>query len=73
MTECVVCHQRVCGHPRPSGNAEQLRDRFHRVILGAGYQEAAAQGILAEYFDQYMKDVPRFIEMLRDYEEGYYS
>jgi hypothetical protein len=39
------------------------------VILGAGYSEVAAESILAEYFDRYVKDVPAFVEMLRDYEE----
>lgn len=49
---------------------EYLRDRFHKVIIGAGYSEAAAQGILAEYFIEYMKDVPKFMEMLARYERG---
>ena len=45
-----------------------LRERFHKVILGAGYSENASQGILAEYFDQYMQDVPEFVKMLEAYE-----
>ncbi len=61
---CPFCNQRVCGHTK----RDALRARFHRVILGAGYSETAAQGILAEWFDLYMEDVPAFIKMLEEYE-----
>jgi len=49
-------------------NHGNLRERFHKVILGAGYSEAAAQGILDEWFDKYMLDIPRFVTMLEEYE-----
>lgn len=50
------------------GTREQLRERFHKVILGAGYGEGAAQAILEEYFERYMNDVPDFVKMLAAYE-----
>lgn len=47
-----------------------LRERFHKVILGAHYSEEAAQGILDRYFNEYMKDIPAFVRMLESYEKG---
>ena len=61
---CPLCNQRVCGHTE----RDALRIRFHKVILGAGYSETAAQGILAEWFEEYMTNVPEFVKMLEDYE-----
>ena len=49
---------------------EVTRERFHKVILGAGYGEQAAQSILAEWFDQYMTNFPEFIKMLEEYEKN---
>lgn len=45
-----------------------MRERFHKVILSAGYSEEAAQSILDKYHDEYMKDFPAFIKMLESYE-----
>ena len=59
----------MCGHHHSTfSKSVDLRARFHGVILGAGYSETAAQGILAEWFDLYMEDVPAFIKMLEEYE-----
>lgn len=44
-----------------------LKERFRKVILGAGYK--SADGILAEYFDKYMEDPGPFMEMLGSYEK----
>jgi len=50
----------------PPPDREALRERFRKVILGAGY--ASADGILAEWFDKYMENVPEFVKMLEEYE-----
>jgi len=47
----------------------KLRERFHNVILNGGYSEQAAQRILKEYFEEYMKNIPQFIAMLKEYED----
>jgi hypothetical protein len=48
-----------------------LRERFHQVILKAGYSEIAAQGILEEWFEKYYAgDRAEFIKMLEEYEKG---
>lgn len=49
---------------------ELLRARFKRVILGAGYSERVAESILAQWFELYLKDIPKFIKMLEEYENG---
>ena len=49
---------------------ERLRSRFHAVIISRGYSEAAAQGILAEWFPKYIQDVDGFKKMLDGYEKG---
>lgn len=51
--------------PRPA-----LKERFHKVILLAGYTEEASQQILTEWFDEYMKDVPKFEAMMKNYEDN---
>jgi hypothetical protein len=43
------------------------------VILGAGYSESAAEGILADYLPQYLSDLPRFTEMLESYERSQFD
>jgi hypothetical protein len=48
---------------------EELRERFKKVILLAGYKNP--EPILQEWFDEYMKNVPDFIKMLEEYEEKY--
>jgi len=50
---------------------EALRERFRKVILGAGYK--SAEGILAEWFDKYMQNVPEFVRMLESYEKNNYD
>lgn len=51
------------------GTREQLYERFHKVILGAGYPEPGATRILNRHFDEYMeKGIPEFVQMLQDYE-----
>ena len=55
-------------HIQPLFDSDQLRERFHRVILGAGYSEIAAQSILQEWFGKYLQDVRSFTEMLERYE-----
>lgn len=45
-----------------------LMERFHDVIVCEGYSEQAARKILADYFDRYMLDVPKFNAMLVSYE-----
>jgi hypothetical protein len=50
---------------------EALRERFRKVIIMAGYKGEAPDKILAEYFDTYMEDVPKFIKMLEEYETEY--
>lgn len=59
----------ILGREVPDGNndREQLRERFRRVILSAGYQ--SADRILAEWFDKYTTNVPEFISMLEEYEK----
>lgn len=52
---------------------EHLRERFRAVIIGAGYSESAADSILAEYLEPYLKDVPNFIAMLERYERAGYD
>lgn len=51
--------------------AAGLRDRFHKVILGADYSEEAAQGIIAEWFLKYLDNVEEFVAMLEEYEGGH--
>lgn len=46
-----------------------LRERFHKVILGAGYNEEAAQGILDKYLEEYLTNTSAFIVMLESYEK----
>ena len=48
---------------------EQLRERFRAVIIKAGYVTYNGEKILAEYFDEYMKDIPGFVAMLEEYEK----
>lgn len=48
---------------------EQLRQRFRAVIIGAGYSGEAPDRILAEYFPQYIEDIPAFEKMLAEYEQ----
>lgn len=56
------------------GTREQLRERFHKVILGAGYPEPGATRILNRHFDEYMDhDVPEFVKMLVEYETKNFS
>lgn len=55
--------------PKPPSR-EQLHKRFHEVIIKRGYSECAADGILREWFDKYMQDVPAFVKMLEAYESG---
>lgn len=55
---------------RGANDREALRERFHKVILSAGYTEEAARKILAEWFERYTQDVPRFIEMMASYERN---
>jgi hypothetical protein len=50
-----------------------LRERFLKVIRGAGYVNDAPERICAEYLDEYMKDVPAFIAMMEDYEKNDYD
>lgn len=53
------------------GTREQLYERFHKVILGAGYPEPGATRILNRHFDEYMAaGVPEFVQMLVDYENN---
>jgi hypothetical protein len=47
---------------------EQLRERFRAVIIKAGYVTYNGEKILAQYFDEYMKDIPSFVKMLEEYE-----
>lgn len=54
----------------PPLERQELYERFRKVILGAGYSEIAAQGILDEWFEKLIVDVPRFIQMLSEYETG---
>lgn len=49
---------------------EVLRLRFIAVIRGAGYKNDAPERICAEYLDEYMKDIPKFVAMLEDYEKN---
>ena len=49
---------------------EDLRQRFLAVIRLAGYGPNAAEGILAEWFDKYMTDIPGFEAMLKEYEDS---
>lgn len=51
----------------------ELRERFRKVILGAGYGEPYAECVLTDYFDEYMKDVPKFVKMLESYEQSRHS
>ena len=47
-----------------------LRERFRRVILSAGYTPEAAESILAKWFEVYLKDLDKFVVMLREYEKS---
>ncbi len=58
-------------NPTPPPDCEVLRERFRKVILGAGY--ATVDRILAEWFDKYMENVPEFVKMLEDYERNDYD
>lgn len=54
-----------------TGNeAAALRERFHQVILKAGYAEPAAQSILEHHFYGYLDNLPVFYEMLAKYERN---
>lgn len=52
---------------------DTLRERFRKVIRGAGYGEGYAEKVIAEYFDEYMKDIPAFVKMLLSYELNDYD
>ena len=52
---------------------EQLRERFRKVIIGAGYSGDAPGAILAEWFDKYIVDIPKFEAMLERYENNDYD
>lgn len=52
---------------------EHLRERFRAVILGAGYSEKAADSILAEHLEPYLKSPNEFIAMLEGYERAGYD
>lgn len=52
---------------------ETLRERFLNVIRGAGYVGDAPEIICAEHLDEYMKDIPSFVNMLVDYELNDYD
>lgn len=56
-----------------SRRRDYWRQRFRKVILGAGYSESAAEGILADYLPQYLNDLPRFTEMLESYERSQFD
>lgn len=55
---------------RESNLRNALRERFHKVILSAGYSEIAAKGILEEWFEKYMLDIPSFVKMMENYEKN---
>ena len=55
--------------PQQPQTREQLRERFRAVIIKAGYVTYNGEKILAEYFDEYMKDIPGFVAMLEEYEK----
>lgn len=48
-----------------------LRARFLKVIWLAGYRNDVPERICAEYFDEYVADIPGFVAMLKDYEDKY--
>lgn len=49
---------------------DQLKERFRRVIIGAGYSDAYAQQYLGSYFEDALNDLPNFLRMLKSYESG---
>jgi hypothetical protein len=48
--------------------SDSIYERFHQVILGEGYSESAAKSILDEWFLIYLRDKPKFDQMLAEYE-----
>jgi hypothetical protein len=57
-------------HVAPLFDRDQLRERFHRVVIGAGYSELAAQSILERWLETYLQDVRAFTERLERYENS---
>jgi hypothetical protein len=64
---------KLCGYPVPPDPKTALRERFRNVIILAGYQGKAVEGILEEWFEKYYADPDRakFIKMLEEYEQRY--
>lgn len=52
---------------------EQLRQRFRNVIEHRGYGPLAVEGILEEWFPQYIEDIGSFENMLKCYEDNSYD
>lgn len=61
-------HRFVGAAVTPAVDREQLRERFRRVIIGAGYSDAYAQQYLGSYFEDALNDLPNFLRMLHSYE-----
>jgi hypothetical protein len=55
--------------PIPPAQDQSLRERFLKVVLGAGYSRTASEHILDQWYDFYMNgDISTFVKMLEDYE-----
>jgi len=55
--------------PIPPTQDQSLRERFRNVVRLAGYDEGAADKIVAKWYDFYMNgDRAEFIKMFEEYE-----
>jgi hypothetical protein len=52
---------------------DSLRQRFRNVIEHRGYSGAAVEGILEEWFPEYIEDIEGFEEMLAAYENNNFN
>ncbi len=66
-------HQQKQAEIQNEDSREFLAERFRNVIRGAGYAEVAVSRIMAEHFDEYMKNIPDFKAMLKSYEDNDYD